>query len=42
MDAETETESRTACSWAVSGMDCAACAGKIRGALERLPGVSEV
>ena len=28
--------------WAISGMDCASCAGKIRGALERLPGVSSV
>lgn len=28
--------------WAVSGMDCAACAAKIRTAVERLPGVSDV
>lgn len=29
-------------SWKVGGMDCANCAATIRGALERLPGVSEV
>lgn len=29
-------------SWTVGGMDCASCAGKIRTALERLPGVSDV
>ncbi len=28
--------------WRVTGMDCGACAGKVRGAVERLPGVSEV
>ena len=28
--------------WQVGGMDCAACAGKIRTALERLPGVEAV
>ena len=28
--------------WAVTGMDCAACAVKIRTAVERLPGVSDV
>ncbi len=28
--------------WAVSGMDCAACTAKVKGAVERLPGVSEV
>lgn len=28
--------------WAISGMDCAACATKIRTAVERLPGVSDV
>ena len=27
--------------WTVSGMDCAGCARKIRGAVERLPGVDE-
>jgi Cd2+/Zn2+-exporting ATPase len=29
-------------SWKVGGMDCAGCAAKIRGALERMPGVSDV
>ncbi|MAS13587.1 MAG: hypothetical protein CMH69_09800, partial [Nitratireductor sp.] len=29
-------------SWTVGGMDCASCANKIRTALERLPGVSDV
>jgi len=29
-------------SWTVGGMDCANCAATIRGALERLPGVSDV
>jgi Cd2+/Zn2+-exporting ATPase len=28
--------------WQVTGMDCAACAGKIRAAVARLPGASEV
>ena len=28
--------------WAVTGMDCAACATKVRTAVERLPGVSDV
>lgn len=28
--------------WTVAGMDCAACAGKVRGAVERLPGVEAV
>ena len=28
--------------WQVSGMDCGSCAGKVRGAVERLPGVSDV
>jgi Cd2+/Zn2+-exporting ATPase len=37
--AKTETETL---SWKVGGMDCAGCAAKIRGAVERLPGVSEV
>ena len=35
--AETET-----LSWTIGGMDCASCAAKIRGAVERLPGVSDV
>ena len=29
-----------ACEWTVSGMDCGSCAAKVRGAVERLPGVS--
>src|SRR6056297_1752690 len=28
--------------WHVTGMDCGACAGKVRGAVERLPGVTDV
>lgn len=28
--------------WRVTGMDCGACAGKVRGAVERLPGVGDV
>ena len=28
--------------WSVSGMDCASCASKARGAVERVPGVGEV
>ncbi|WP_442772275.1 heavy metal translocating P-type ATPase [Paenirhodobacter enshiensis] len=40
-ETETETE-KTACEWRVSGMDCAACASRIRGAVERLPGVADV
>ena len=28
--------------WTVTGMDCAGCVSKVRGAVERLPGVSEV
>lgn len=37
-------ENTDACTltWSVSGMDCASCATKIRGALERLPGVEDV
>jgi len=31
-----------ALAWKVSGMDCASCAAKIRGAVERMPGVSDV
>ncbi|MFA6965706.1 heavy metal translocating P-type ATPase [Bosea sp. (in: a-proteobacteria)] len=29
-------------SWTIGGMDCASCAATIRGAVERLPGVSDV
>ena len=32
----------TSCEWTVTGMDCASCAGKVRGAVERLPGVTQV
>lgn len=28
--------------WSISGMDCASCAAKVHGAVERLPGVSQV
>lgn len=28
--------------WRVTGMDCGSCAAKLRGAVERLPGISEV
>jgi Zn2+/Cd2+-exporting ATPase len=39
MAQKSEAESQE---WTVSGMDCASCAAKIRTAVERLPGVSEV
>ncbi|GGF35886.1 heavy metal-transporting ATPase [Youhaiella tibetensis] len=39
MDQGTETRTLN---WRVEGMDCASCAAKIRTALERMPGVSEV
>jgi len=39
MTAQSKTES---VEWTVGGMDCAACAGKVRGAVERLPGVEAV
>lgn len=41
MAARPETPNETL-SWKVGGMDCASCASKIRGAVERLPGVSNV
>lgn len=41
MTARPETPNQTL-SWKVGGMDCASCAAKIRGAVERLPGVSDV
>ena len=28
--------------WRVTGMDCGSCAAKVRGAVERLPGVGDV
>ena len=39
--AVTSNETQT-CEWSVSGMDCGSCATKVRGAVERLPGVSAV
>src|SRR3546814_18047395 len=36
------TRNVTSCVWTVTGMDCGSCAGKIRRALERLPGVTDV
>lgn len=39
MERAVEAETMT---WQVAGMDCASCANKIRGAVERLPGVSDV
>ncbi|WBU64185.1 heavy metal translocating P-type ATPase [Paracoccus aerodenitrificans] len=36
------TDRNAACEWSISGMDCASCAGKIRNAVGRLPGVTEV
>ncbi len=41
MAAHPEAATKTL-SWKVGGMDCASCATKIRGAVERLPGVSDV
>jgi len=38
----SSSQSAVMASWLVSGMDCASCAAKIRGAVERLPGVSDV
>lgn len=32
----------TECEWRVTGMDCGSCAAKVRGAVERLPGVENV
>lgn len=40
MDKTNETGER--CEWDVTGMDCAACATKIRDAVGKLPGVSDV
>jgi Cd2+/Zn2+-exporting ATPase len=46
MTASTQTTSQPlswqVLSWKVGGMDCANCAATIRGAVERMPGVSEV
>ena len=38
----TTKDQGDSCEWIVSGMDCASCAGKIRDAVSRLPGVSDV
>ena len=40
--ADDDTATAETLTWSVGGMDCAACATKIRGAVERLPGVSDV
>ncbi|MBB5224109.1 Cd2+/Zn2+-exporting ATPase [Amaricoccus macauensis] len=37
-----ETDPAGTLSWSLGGMDCAACAAKIKGAVERLPGVSSI
>ncbi|MCF7701569.1 heavy metal translocating P-type ATPase [Loktanella sp. M215] len=39
---QTEIDGGTACDWTVSGMDCGSCATKVRSAVARLPGVSDV
>ena len=39
---QTEIDGATACDWTVSGMDCGSCATKVRSAVTRLPGVSDV
>ncbi len=41
-DSSGETVNSQSLSWKIGGMDCANCAATIRGAVERLPGVSEV
>jgi copper chaperone CopZ len=38
----TNLDRETSCDWTVSGMDCGSCANKIRDAVGRLPGVSNV
>ncbi len=42
MSAKIVEASPVSLSWKVGGMDCASCAAKIRGAVERMPGVSDV
>ncbi|SIS75286.1 heavy metal translocating P-type ATPase [Paracoccus saliphilus] len=37
-----ENDDTTLEEWRVTGMDCGSCATKLRGAVERLPGISEV
>lgn len=39
---ESDSDPANPLSWQVTGMDCASCAAKIRSAVERLPGVSDV
>ena len=39
---KSDLADETVCDWTVSGMDCGSCAGKIRNAVTRLPGVSGV
>lgn len=39
---EPDSDAANPLSWQVTGMDCASCASKIRSAVERLPGVSDV
>lgn len=40
--AATNDRTDSALSWKVSGMDCGGCVAKVRGTLEKLPGVSDV
>ena len=42
MTAEVGKQPDNTYQWTVQGMDCPSCAGKIRGAVERLKGVSDV
>ena len=42
MMTKSDLADETVCDWTVSGMDCGSCAGKIRNAVTRLPGVSGV
>lgn len=42
MMTKSDLADETVCDWTVSGMDCGSCAGKIRNAVARLPGVSGV
>lgn len=39
---KSDLADETVCDWTVSGMDCGSCAGKIRNAVTRLPGVTGV
>ncbi|WP_323034886.1 heavy metal translocating P-type ATPase [Pararhodobacter sp.] len=38
----TNPENEATCDWTVSGMDCGSCASKVKDAVGRLPGVSDV